>query len=718
MSMKRFKAFHMAVGLCSFACFGQSISSVSPSNGDVGQELIVTITCASDSFLSCIKVSSWPTCVSTVNRVYFKNGDSVRVASSVSNVQNASLKATIGFPLWSPPGLWDVAVEHQTTYGGGIISLAQAFTVNPVAPPVLDSIYPKTSFLNRNVMITVYGTHTHFRIFQKDSMVNNVTNAWLKRDAVSIKADSVKTVNSGAVQAWFSLTGSIDTGICDIQIDQGSGLEPAVLARAFYLKGVLTPLGSLPKGCIAYYPFDADAADYSNNGNDGSISNATDTTGMYGQARYFNGSNGYVSVPDNGGFQISNGISICAWIKPVLGSMWYRVVGKTNATNTNNDWVLGEALAGGIYFSLWKGGTQYSTNGKTALSLNAWNHIAGTWDGSVIRIYQNGILQPDTVPFTGPINSSTNPLLIGKLVDNTYYFKGAIDEVMIFNRALTAAELDSVYRGAYTMKPGSDPTIPVLVPCQPKVTLNLLPKFYWRPVKGASVYTLNVARDISFTNIIVAVPQTDTSYTSAAAMPVGTIFWRVKSDLSSRWPAADKFIIQSDTVPFLFRFSRDTVTSLRPKFVWNRVKLATAYRIEIAATLLFTNAITVPISDTTFSPPADLTAGRSYWHVSCDRNYSLFSPPDSFMIALPTQVAAGRDPFGQMPASLDKGSPACELWLYSLDGRRAAMVPSVNSHTRIEDLSNAPGVKLSAGIYLAVLKRNGTAMVTKRVLRR
>jgi hypothetical protein len=716
--MKRYHSFLAAVVFFSHACLGQSISSVSPSSIDAGQQLAVSITCANDSFLTCMQTISWRICNSTVNRVYFKNGDSIRVASSVSNLQRTSLSALIGFPLSSANGAWDVSVEHLSAYGG-TISLAQAFTVNPVAPPVVDSIYPKSSFQNRNVTINVYGTHTHFRIFQKDSVVNNVTNAWLKKDAGSVKADSIKTVNSGAVQAYFSLTGSIDTGLYNIQIDQGSGLASAVLNKAFYLKGVMTPLGSLPRGCIAFYPFDADAGDYSNYGNDGSIFNATDTAGMYGRARYFNGSTSYVSVPDNGGFQISNGISICAWIKPELGSMWYRVVGKTNATNTDNDWVLGEAMAGGIYFSLWKGGTQYSTNGKTALSLNAWNHIAGTWDGSVIRIYQNGIVQPDTVSFTGPINSSTNPLLIGKLVDNSYYFKGAIDEVMICNRALTAAEIDSVYRGAYTVKPGSDPSIPVLVPFQPKVTLNLLPKFYWHPVKGATQYTLNVARDISFANSIVALPLSDTFYSTAAAMPVGTIFWRVKSDLSSRWPTADRFVIQSDTVPFLSRFSRDTVKSLRPKFVWNRVALAGAYRIEIASTPLFTNAITVPTSDTTFTPLVDLTAGLYYWHVSCDRNYSLFSPPDScVLVAAPTKVAGRNDLFGRRLSSLAEGTPGCDLLLYSLDGKRAAKISSVNSRTRIDRIANDPAAKLPAGVYMAVLQKNGVTMAMKKIMRR
>jgi hypothetical protein len=714
--MKRFLLAVAAAAFFSHVSFGQSLSSINPSSAEPGQELPITITCSGDNFVTCTQMTSWTVCNSNVAGVYMRNGDSLLTASSVSNVQSTSLTATFGFPLSCATGAWDVGVGRS----GGTLWQSQGFAVNPLSAPVLDSISPKMSLQNRSLAMTIFGTHTHFRLFQQSASVDNVSAAWLKRGVAAVKADSVRPINSCTVQAYFTLSSSVDSGRYDVQVDQGGGLASATLPKAFTVTWPFSPSHPLPKGCIAYYPLDGDAGDYSNNGNDGTIYGATAADGVYGGALYFDGSSSYISVPDNGGFTITNGLSICAWIKPEQADMWYRVVGKTNSSSSNNDWVLGQAMAGGIYFSMWKGASQYNTNGGNPLVLNAWNHIAGTWDGTCMRIYYNGSVQPESVLVAPPINSSGNPLLIGKMADNTYYFKGGIDEIMIFNRALTGAEIDSIYRGAYSANSKADSTIPVLIPCEPKVTLNLRPSFAWHKVTGAAVYTLAVATDLAFANIVLQTPLSDTSYASLANMPLGTIFWRVKSDLNTRWSPYDKFVIQSDTVPYLVRFNGDTVESKRPRFIWNKVAKATAYRVEIASSQTFTpNLVSTLCQDTFFLPLVDMTQGTYFWHVSCDRNYEIYCAPDSLAVGSSVHIigtgrAVRQDGFLGRFASLIGRASGLELWIYEPNGKRAAVIPSVNLRPGIAETLKASGVRLPSGVYLAVLKMSGVTVAMKK----
>lgn len=278
----------------------------------------------------------------------------------------------------------------------------------------------------------------------------------------------------------------------------------------------------------------------------------------------------------------------------------------------------------------------------------------------------------------------------------------------------------ALMHNAFTIKSlAPDSTVPVLVPCQPKVTLNLRPVFLWHKVTGATTYTLAVASDVAFASIQLQMPLSDTSYAPQADIPVGPVFWRVKSDISTGWSRCDNFIIQSDTVPFIVRFSGDSVHSKRPHFVWNKVALATAYRIEIAQTQAFGNGVSMPVQDTSFDPLADMTVGSYYWHVSCDRNYSIYCPIDSLVVAPSTRAIVGdakRGTFGVQLASLANRVAGWEIWVYALNGKRAFIIPAANIRSTIGESVKASGGRLLAGVYLAVLKKNGVALATERYL--
>ena len=74
------------------------------------------------------------------------------------------------------------------------------------------------------------------------------------------------------------------------------------------------------------------------------------------------------------------------------------------------------------------------------LPVNQWSHLAATYDGTTLRLYVNGVVAAST-PFTGDMATSTDPLRIGGNSVYGEYFVGVIDEVRIYYRALTAAEI-------------------------------------------------------------------------------------------------------------------------------------------------------------------------------------------------------------------------------------------------------------------------------------
>ena len=89
-------------------------------------------------------------------------------------------------------------------------------------------------------------------------------------------------------------------------------------------------------------------------------------------------------------------------------------------------------------------GTDVEATNGPAVPLGVWTHLAVTYDGTTLRLYVNGVLRSSTAA-SGGIAASTAPLRIGGntvfSVPGTEYFAGLIDEVRIYNRALSAAEI-------------------------------------------------------------------------------------------------------------------------------------------------------------------------------------------------------------------------------------------------------------------------------------
>ena len=87
-------------------------------------------------------------------------------------------------------------------------------------------------------------------------------------------------------------------------------------------------------------------------------------------------------------------------------------------------------------------GTDIASTASSAIGLNVWTHLAVTFDGSTLRLYVNGAVV-NSIAKSGSMATSSNPLRIGGNTIWGEYFAGLIDEVRIYNRALSAAEIQT-----------------------------------------------------------------------------------------------------------------------------------------------------------------------------------------------------------------------------------------------------------------------------------
>ena len=214
-------------------------------------------------------------------------------------------------------------------------------------------------------------------------------------------------------------------------------------------------------GLILYLPFSEgsgtttyDSAKYGTDGTltcaGGSCSNPKWTAGKMGNALNFTSDGGtsggnasYVSVPTSSALSNSKSLTWEAWIYPTAVSTDQMFLGSSSASD-NYFRISSSAL----FFSM-NNGTQQTLAGSTALTNNKWHHVAATYDNSTfeMKIYLNGVLDASQTLSGGNSNpGSGGQLFVGIFTtSDTRGFAGKMDEVKIYNRALSPEEIRLQY---------------------------------------------------------------------------------------------------------------------------------------------------------------------------------------------------------------------------------------------------------------------------------
>ncbi len=105
---------------------------------------------------------------------------------------------------------------------------------------------------------------------------------------------------------------------------------------------------------------------------------------------------------------------------------------------------------GAYAFEVSVGGTCYGAGSNDTYAVGAWNFLVGTYDGETVKIYRNGELKGSDTKPSGNIDIFPTTAYIAKFTNLNYYVPGIIDEVRIYNRALSAEEIKKLYEGKPT----------------------------------------------------------------------------------------------------------------------------------------------------------------------------------------------------------------------------------------------------------------------------
>ncbi|MHC4499232.1 MAG: LamG-like jellyroll fold domain-containing protein, partial [Planctomycetota bacterium] len=194
----------------------------------------------------------------------------------------------------------------------------------------------------------------------------------------------------------------------------------------------------------------------------GTIYGAQWTTGQIGRALEFDGDGDYIDCGTDGSLNITNEITISAWVKTNSGTVNQKIARKGEMIYML---MIGGTAANDVRFGLGTGSSWTVLLDTTGdyISTGTWYHIVGTWNGTNASIYIDGVIRAND-SWSGTLGTNSAPLGIGAHSNNgvswSNYFNGIIDDVRIYDQALSAEEIQQLYRAAfisgdYHLLPGS-----------------------------------------------------------------------------------------------------------------------------------------------------------------------------------------------------------------------------------------------------------------------
>jgi hypothetical protein len=214
-------------------------------------------------------------------------------------------------------------------------------------------------------------------------------------------------------------------------------------------------------GLVGYWSFNEGsstrATDFSGNGNTGTTTSPgipTWTSGKRGAALDFDGTDDYVGVASSTSLSPTSAVTIAARVYARDWNDTGKIVCKKNVSDLLPDYCLTTTQTGGAHLRVMVTGTDglfLSDFTDIAVpSTSAWHHIVATFDSSATSVYVDGVYQGGETPNAGAIRTNGGVLNIGSTdfavngaLDG---FNGKIDEVRVYNRALTASEVARLYQ--------------------------------------------------------------------------------------------------------------------------------------------------------------------------------------------------------------------------------------------------------------------------------
>jgi len=223
----------------------------------------------------------------------------------------------------------------------------------------------------------------------------------------------------------------------------------------------IEPVPPNPDGLMAWYEFEDDANDSSLNGNDGILyGGPTYAPGYIDKAISLDGVDDLVDCGYDATLNITGAVSVSAWINVTTGARDQKVAG--NQDGSTGGYKMGVYSDNKVEFEV-RNPTNQSTNnrsvgGGTVLTTGVWYHVVGVYSqGNYIRTYVNGKLDRQLVT-TAKLGLSSGTLKLGREPSGlSSFFSGKLDDVRVYNYALTEAEIMSLAGAGAVYVPVTSP---------------------------------------------------------------------------------------------------------------------------------------------------------------------------------------------------------------------------------------------------------------------
>jgi Concanavalin A-like lectin/glucanases superfamily len=280
----------------------------------------------------------------------------------------------------------------------------------------------------------------------------------VQADIAAAQASQQQGNSSQALEQELAAIQGLGTFVANVESFRVHGFLDAATADALEtcaLNLVATVRSNISNGLVAYYSFNGDANDASGNGNNGTVVGATfQTYGTSGKMalQFAGNTSSYVVVPRSASLEPPDGLSISMWCNGVPGEAcgfgWGTILRKADGCQA------------GYFIRGCNTSTSFQIDGSNPCfggpSANAqfltftgttWQHIVGTYsvaDG-MIKTYENGVLVNQT-PLSNSLVHSGDLYIGGAAVaGDDGGFNGLINEVRVYNRSLTASEVQQLY---------------------------------------------------------------------------------------------------------------------------------------------------------------------------------------------------------------------------------------------------------------------------------
>ena len=401
-----------------------------------------------DGTIDEVRISNTPRSASWVGASYKSGADTLNTyGTEQSYTPEFNVSNQVSVSGWYYPTTLDATTKYLT-YGSGTTKSMYIKTDSANAGKLLyssngtdEGASSTTLSTNNWYYITLTGNSTETKLYINGKLDSTVTNTTGVSD---LKSFYVGNNNSLSTNGFIGKTDEVKL--------YNTVLAASEIAGSY----------DSPKSPVAYYTFDQKSTtgvfDISTNNNSGTWAGSTTsryTTGKFGSAGVFDGSTDYVSTSDTP-FDITTDFTLESWVNlGTAGSAPYNIVSKHGVAASG-----GYALfvdANGAVNCLTDNGTT-ETVSKTAnsavTSSSGWIHVAAVREGTSCKVYINTEDRTSTAGTHATLSANALTLRLGSNTSGAGFFKGSMDEVKIYDYAVTPKSLLIDYNAGHPI-PGS-----------------------------------------------------------------------------------------------------------------------------------------------------------------------------------------------------------------------------------------------------------------------